>query len=728
MIYMHIFRKGDLKMKPRSLCSLVLSAIAITSLVAGCQKKKQDTQSSSESQPSSSEVDPSSSSEQSSSEPAENVILSAVTQKDEFTMFLSNREKPSSEDSGFINRTNNYQVGDDNAFNVKPELTVLDSVTLQPVASSEWKHDFKITMTIDGEETPADETYFTIEDARNADVKFAEKAIGHEFTISVVPTNISESKVEQWTKKFTVEVVDGYNVYNAKELGYFDTRHGEAEPDGTNGDVAGIKCQWDAFKTENGMDPTYEPKALLFHNNIELTVDDFPSNYIYTKAEATAASDAKAEGTLKDRINLYTRTSSQDVTLNGNYFGLDISKIPLIVREEGQTTAVGGVVSHAAVFKANNANMTLTNLNITGNAKRATSDEDTIYGGGLILTKGGTTAVSIKSDNIIARDTFITFMSEKPTDGYPTMLLDIEDTKCSNNYNSFIYNWAGKVYAHNSSFVNCGGPIIIQDHRDASETYEANHGLQVLGQTPETTFENCVLNNFVGGSEAWFIQFGATALMPQIKSMSDLYAVSTGKSFIVNEAREGKIYQELAAGGKASFFNFIALNKSASIEGMTNAPVCGQVTIKNSTENTTFDYRQPANDPVCKAYLAYAAAPSEETATALAVAAITAGLPVAQDLSNLEEVVSQHVTAVCTRHEILRGLNNNGAPVFDLAGDTPLGTTDGSTPNMLDAAALAQSSLVNYSLTSEQAETLPSATALYYNGMMLLMGLYDLVA
>ena len=298
---------------------------------------------------------------------------------------------------------------------------------------------------------------------------------------------------------------------------------------------------------------------------------------LFTKAEATAASDAKAEGTLKDRINLYTRTSSQDVTLNGNYFGLDISKIPLIVREEGQTTAVGGVVSHAAVFKANNANMTLTNLNITGNTKRATSDEDTIYGGGLILTKGGTTAVSIKSDNIIARDTFITFMSEKPTDGYPTMLLDIEDTKCSNNYNSFIYNWAGKVYAHNSSFVNCGGPIIIQDHRDASETYEANHGLQVLGQTPETTFENCVLNNFVGGSEAWFIQFGATALMPQIKSMSDLYAVSTGKSFIVNEAREGKIYQELAAGGKASFFNFIALNKSASIEGMTNAPVASVV-------------------------------------------------------------------------------------------------------------------------------------------------------
>ena len=714
-------------MKTRSLCSLVLSAIAVTSLVAGCHKNQNVTPSTSESSelpPSSSES--SSSSEQSSSEPSENVILSAVTQKDEFTMFLSNREKSSSEDSGFINRTNNYQVGDDNAFNVKPELTVLDSTTLLPVDSSEWKHDFQISMTIDGTETVADNTYYSVVDARNADVKFEEKAIDHTFEISVVPTGIADSKVEQWTKKFTVEVVDGYNVYDAKELGYFDTRRDGTEPDVLGGDVQGLTCQWTEFKTENGMDPNYEPRNLLMHNNIELTVNDFPSNYVYTKAEATAASDAKAEGSLKDRINLYTRTSGQDVTLNGNYFGLDISKIPLIVREEGQTTAVGAVVSHAAVFKADNANMEFKNLNITGNAKRATTDEDTIYGGGLILLKGGTYAKSIVSDNVIARDIFITFMSEKPAPGYNTMLLKVNDTKCSNNYNSFLYNWAGKVLAQNSSFVNCGGPIIIQDHSDPDEVYESNHGLLVSGTTPETTFENCVLSNYVGGSEAWFIQFNAAALMPQIKAMGDLYAASTGKTFITNDAHEGKLFTELAAGGKASFFNFIALNKSASIEGMTNAPVCGKVTIINSTENTTFDYRQPANDPVCKAYLAYQASASDENLAALVAAAIAAGLDVAQDFSNLATVVEEYVTAVCTRHEILRGLNANGAPVFDLAGDTPLGSTDATTPSMLDGAALAVGSKVNYTLTQEQAATLPSATAVYYNGMMLLMGLYDL--
>ena len=702
-------------MKTRRICYLALTALAVTTLV-GCKKPKNNTNSS-DSQTSS------------SSEPVEEVILSAVTQKDEFTMFLSNRAKPSSEDSGFINGTKNYRVGDDNRFNVKPKLTVLDATTLQPVDESEWKYDFSISATIDGTSEVADESYYSVVDARTADIKFTEKAIGHTFTISVVPTNIPENKVEAWTKTFTVEVVDGYNVYNAKELGYFDTRHGETDPDGGNGDVSGFKVQWDKFKTENGMDATLEPASLLLHENITITTKDIPSNFVYTTEEANAVSDSKAAGSLKDRLNLYTRTSAEAITLNGNYFGLNVSQIPLVVREEGQTTPVGGVVSHAAIFKINNSKATFENLNITGNAKRATTDADTIYGGGAILVKAGTTASEVISDNIIARDTFITFMSEKPTDGYPTMLMNIKDTKCSNNYNSFLYNWAGKVVAENSSFVSCGGPIIIQDHRDPSNAYEQDNGLIVLGNAPETTFKDCVLNNYVAGTEAWFIQFGATALMPQIKSMSDLYAASLGKTFVTNEAHEGKLYTQLAADGKASFFNFIALNKSSETEGMTALPVCGKVEIINDTKTDVFDYRQPANDPVCQAYLAYQANPSDETQTNLLQVAMANGLTFAPDFSDANDVISAYITAICTRHLVLRGLNNNGAPVMDLGGNTPLATTDGATPNLLDAIALAvNGSKTNYSMTPAEAATMStSATAVYYNGMMLLMGLHDLV-
>ena len=46
---------------------------------------------------------------------------------------------------------------------------------------------------------------------------------------------------------------------------------------------------------------------------------------------------------------------------------------------------------------------------------------------------------------------------------------------------------------------------------------------------------------------------------------------------------------------------------------------------------------------------------------------------------------------------------------------------------MLDAAALAASSKVNYSLTTEQAASVEQYTAVYFNGMMLLMQLHDLV-
>ena len=718
-------------MKTSKALTLVVSALMVSSMLAGCKKKQQTTSESSSTPVSESSSESQSQSESSSSQSDSQagVVLSAVTQKEEFITFLANRAKPSSEDSGFINNSKNYEVGTDNPFNVKPELTVLDGTTFLPVDPSEWPYDFDISMTMDGGSVKVDNSYFEVVDARNADIQFTDKAANHSFEISVVPTHIDEENVAEWTKKFTVDVVEGYNVYTAKELSYFDTRHGTLDPDNSvlHGDVANMPVLWDEFKTENGLDVTLEPKALLLHNNIKVTTDDIPSNYVYTKAEASALSDAKAEGSLKDRINLYTRSSAQDVTLNGNYFSLNISEIPLVVREEGQTTAVGGVVSHAAIFKIDNATATFENLNITGNAKKATTDEDTIYGGGAILIKGGSMAREIVTDNMNARDTYITFMSEKPTEGYPIMAMNIADTKCSNNYNSFLYNWCGIVNAVNSSFVSCGGPIMIQDHVDYDNVYEENHGMTVRGYAPQTTFTNCRLENYVIGTEAWFIQFNATALMPQVKSMSDLYAASTGKTFITNEAREGKLYQELAAGSKLSLFNFIVLNKSGSAEGITNTPVTGRVTIINGDKTNYLDYRQPAFNPVVQAYQAYQANPSDATQQALIAAGLAAGIAFAPDFSDAETKIAAYIQDVCTTHEILRGLNNNGAPVFDLGNGTPLGTTDGTTPNMLDAAALAASSKVNYSLTTEQAASVEQYTAVYFNGMMLLMQLHDLV-
>ena len=710
-------------MQKFKICALVVSALTVTSMLAGC--KRQGPASSSESESSSSE--------------AETVILSAVDQKDEFVEFLANRSKSADQPDGFLANDRPYTVGNMNSFNVKPELTVLDAATYQPVSPSLWTYDFDVSATLAGQTEKVGAEYFSVVDAKEADIKFTEAAAGKSFTISVTPTHISESKVAQFTKSITVSVIDGYNVYDAKELGYFDTR--EANSDADEEDAAksaGFVNKWQEFKTANGLDPNIKPSALLIHNDLSITQEDLPGIFFYTEAEANARSDAKAKDTLKDRTYPYKQTIERDSYINGNYFGIDISRVPLSVREDDNTKATGTVISHTALFKIDRGSLEVENLKLTGNAPRAEKDEDKIYGGGLMFIKCAGHSNGVALDNMIARDLFITVMAEQPSGDTPIPVI-FSKAKCSNNYNSFIYSWGGYFTAVGCSFSNCGGPIIIQDHRGVNDQYEADNGRTIIGHAAETYFVNCELNNYVAGTEAWFQQMNVTELIPLIKGMSDLFG-SQGelpKSYVVDENHVGSYYAALSAQQKASFFNFIVVNKSGSSQSATNVGVCGQVNIITTEPESYsyFDYRQPAFDSVYLAYVDYAANPTEETGAALAAAAIAAGLDIAADLSDLGAKVEEYITGICTIHEIIRGLNSavpQGAPVFDFGSDFPLGTTDST--HMYEATSFA-AYMQGGPAPTEYKTAIGAAKAdigdyvsVYYNGMMLVFKLYDYAA
>ena len=115
----------------------------------------------------------------------DNVVLSSVDAKHEFVLFEQNRSRDDSRDDGFYNHEETYKVGDDNAFNVKPALTVLDATLFTPVSASRWLYDFTITAKLNGE-VVGDE-YFSVIDARECDIKFTEAAVGKKFAISVAP-------------------------------------------------------------------------------------------------------------------------------------------------------------------------------------------------------------------------------------------------------------------------------------------------------------------------------------------------------------------------------------------------------------------------------------------------------------------------------------------------------------------------------------------------------------
>ena len=661
----------------------------------------------------------------------DNVILSNVSNKHEFVLFDQNKAKDEKNDDGFYDHTQSYKVGDDNAFNVKPALTVLDAKTYQPVSASQWLHDFTISAKL-GEETVGEE-YFKVLDARECNVDFTDAAVGKTFTISIAPGGVDASRVASLTKSITVEVVDGYNVYNAKELGYFDTR-----PQGYNYDAPVMEdgnnwqAKWGEFKTANNMNPDYVPASLIFQTDIAVTPNDVPANFFYTAEQAAALNDTKAAGSLVDFVNLYERTVAGDITIDGNYFELDLSAIPLIKRDRQNTTAEGEVVGHSAAFKAiEGGDIIFRNINMTGNGKKATGDEDKIYGGGIIFVKGAGSK-SMKSYNMIATKFYITFFGEQPKtpDGNYTEF-ELDKVKCFDNYNSFLYSWGSTITAKNTLFRSCGGPVLIQDHTN-TDTYEDNNGMTVLGNAPTVNFIDCTIKNYVTGSEAWFQQFNATMVTGQIKMLSDLfYATGLTKSFVTNDKYEGKLYQALAAAGENAFFNFIVLNKSGSAEGITTLPACGTINITNTNTTNVFNYRQPAYDSVYQAYVAYSVASDEEKPAAqqaLLAAAMAKGVQFATDFSDANEKIQAYITSICTEHMMLRGVNSAGAPVIDLGEKFGLLAYDGANPFLQPIESVVAHSVSQFVPTSEQLANIPNYCTIYYSGMALVMELTPYVA
>ena len=660
----------------------------------------------------------------------DNVILSNVSAKHEFVLFEQNKNKSEANDDGFYDHTQSYKVGDDNAFNVKPALTVLDAKTYQPVSASQWLHDFTISAKL-GNDTVGEE-YFKVLDARECNVDFTEAAVGKTFTITIAPGGVDASKVASFTKSITVDVVDGYNVYNAKELGYFDTRPLDFTSDSpTMEDGNALKIKWADFKTANNMDANYVPASLIFQTNIAVTPNDLPANFFYTAEQAAALNDTKAAGSLVDFLYLYERTVAGSMTIDGNYFELDFSAIPLIKRDRQKTTAEGEVVGHASVFRTvAGDDVIFRNINMTGNGKKATGDGDKIYGGGVIFAKGAGSR-TLKAYNMIATKFYITFFGEDGSEELPFTQFELDKVKCFDNYNSFLYNWGSTITAKNSLFRSCGGPVLIQDHTD-TDTYEENNGMTVVGNAPIANFIDCTIKNYVTGSEAWFQQFNATMISNDIKMLSDLfYATGLTKSYVTNSKGEGKLFQALAAAGENAFFNFVVLNKSGRAEGITTVPACGTINITTTDKTTTFDYRQPANDPVYKAYIAYNAASEEDKQAALQAliaAAMAKGVEFAPDFSDANDKITAYITGICTAHMTLRALNNAQAPVIDFGEKFGLLAYDGANKFLQPIESVAARTVNQFVPTQEQLASIPEYCGIYFGGMGLIMGLTPYVA
>lgn len=592
----------------------------------------------------------------------------------------------------FVDLTQSYAVGDDNKINVKPTFHLYDKND-NDVDQDLWAYDFefKFEEKQDGSDTyiEASTDDYSIVDARKADIKFGASAIGKTFRVTVMPGELSETQKasKNFKAEYEFEIVDGYNVYEAKELSYIDVRHGEDDGDWHPGDVSGFRDEWDAFKDANGLDKSLAPNAFILHKNIKITQNDVPANVLYNKAEATAAGLPSIEGTWKDTAHPYTLSTDRHITINGNYFLLDSSELVLGTRPEGGSTNL--LNSHTALFRTVNGSLTVKNINATGNAPKADSNEGNIYAGGLMFVKSDRRTTQVEVKNSLARNHFITCMSGEPSEGYSTIKFDVNDCKFYDNYCTFFYNWGGEVTVKDSILRSCGGPIVIQDHTGVGKgnPHEEKCGsgnlqyYKVFGMTSHTTFDHCTLENYLLGEEAWFIQYGggeaaATALVDGIRQISDLLyygsaqisQATQGQFPLMGYVVDGKDHNPVlsdADGDKV--FNLIALNKSGTEEGATALPVSGEVTIINSNDGSIedFDYCRPDKD--FSEDLRIVNEGSQEEIMAL-FAKYGVSSPEALTMALMQRAGEVNYEREMLTHGGIRALNGGGAPVLETAG------------------------------------------------------------
>lgn len=576
-----------------------------------------------------------------------------------FVTYDANRAEKTNKNEEFNIRTDSYKVGCDNRVNLLPVLNVYSKDSGEPVAQDNWAFDFEINIEKEvsaGVYEEASSEDFKILSLRTCEVKFNDSTVGNKYRVSILPGGQDEFIFDDQdridaTATYEFEIVRGYNIYRAEELGYFDTTTADTYNKNDfaymfSGETTG-KAQmprtvidWPAFKKDHNLDPNVSYDNLVLHDNLNITDNDIPSEFFYSEAEGYFFENNqerdKSIGSFKDYCYAYVHHGKNSVSLQGNYFTIDYSAISLITRPFGKQETTGEnankLDSHSAFMKSTNGDTEFRNLNIIGNAHNAKTTEEEKYAGGLFFFKASDNADEVKINNVLTHSMYITLMSELPTaDGRRTLegpvSIKISDLKAFDNYNCFIYNWGGELIVDKSYFEGCGGPVLIQDHTGV-ETDPAEFGTTTLpithdefindgkefkinGFAPYTEFNDCVFNNYVMGEEAWFKSFeGAVSAATQVKQLSD---VLTSAAQLLGQAipdfpLAGFIkanvggtltpmpYQMAAANKYDAEMNFIVLNKSGSMQSITTVPVDGNVKFTNNGEIVDqFNYFNPTN-------------------------------------------------------------------------------------------------------------------------------------
>lgn len=450
--------------------------------------------------------------------------------------YISNRETYK---NNFKDNTQGYVVGDDNPYVFSLTLEMLDendhvvNKTIPYISVSQVYLVEGTTETLVGTE------YVTIDEAKNS-FDFTDAAIGKTFKIVTRPeSGFEEGEEADYTRSQVVTVVDGYNVYRAKELNVITNRDSDIDGDGADDQLAAVQT----FLKNNGIARPEVVSGVVLHGNMIIEKTDLPESYFVTYNDgSTQRTD------LYDVISLYNRAATvaePNFTLYGNYFTVYSYNIP--------TVAIKGFgnnnddYSNSEVFFSRSSDEIHSDVENYDHTKYTTSfvnlgmrDDDPNADDitkaqrsklGLIGMKLGMLTYNV--DNCVIEAYYISIIGE-----HDDTTLTIKNSKLYNAWQSQIHlvchNWLQSdddsapranhkpltLNIENSLVAKCGGPVIISQTTNPSYNKNSQSKNVINIDTASEVY------SYVTGEEAWFVSMGVNSLALQIRGLSQLVSLS----------------------------------------------------------------------------------------------------------------------------------------------------------------------------------------------------------
>ncbi len=449
-----------------------------------------------------------------------------------------------------------YVVGDDNPFCFYLDVVMLDAS--DNIVDADGKQQAStVEVYLNGQLLEgADRTQYvsqaTKEGYHTSNVyQFTSAAVGKTFTLKIRPASYAGDNVEGVTKSLEVTVVDGYNVYEAWELNLMTNYDDKIDDDRHTLTQSGLVDQYLSEK-HNGATRPATLSALVLHNNLNVTLDDLPSEY-------TVECKQGGGREFYDKFGLYSRWMNPGETFSiyGNYYSIYSYNLPCIAHAgDGiDKEALGSNFSFFRVRGDDEANSSALRAQALSNSSYIPFKDTTFNVNDLGMRDNDPNSNDQSASERHIRGSNAFFVGRNTTnltnvnvDAYMVSVnveggnswLNLNGTKLYNAWQGHLFLWSSNYYQQsaggktesswsevrpltvdiqNSFLAKCGGPVILamNDNRNM-ETHpcNANMGVDVNVDNASTLY------SYVTGQEAWFVAVGQTQLASQIIAMNQL--------------------------------------------------------------------------------------------------------------------------------------------------------------------------------------------------------------